>query len=59
MAENKNKQWVSMKHPKIEAEPNRVTLAAFEKVWKPKGWTLHQEPTTTSSTTSTKKGGDA
>lgn len=50
---NKNKEWVSIKHPNQKGV-GRVTRAAFEKVWQPKGFRIHEEPETTSggSTTS-------
>lgn len=32
--------WIRMAHPDIEGAPARVTVEAFEQVWKDKGWQI-------------------
>jgi hypothetical protein len=36
--------WVRMKHPNTEGEAE-VTEAAFDEVWKPKGWEIAEKYT--------------
>ena len=38
-------KWVEMTHPKIKADPARVTRKAFDDVWDDKGWKLASNTT--------------
>jgi len=33
-----------MSHPKVKADPVKTTKAAFDKVWKDKGWKVETDP---------------
>lgn len=37
MADDK---WVFITHPKVDADPARVTRDAYENCWKARGWKL-------------------
>jgi len=36
-----------MSHPKVKADPVKTTKAAFDKVWKDKGWKVESDPSAT------------
>ena len=42
MADQKS-EWVLMTHPKIKADPARVTRKAFDNVYKDKGWSVESD----------------
>lgn len=48
-------KWVEITHPKIDADPARVTRKAYETVYKDKGWKLASGSTSTASTTTKKE----